>query len=84
MPKPTDQLQGKKIKIDWDKKPKKIQDKKTKVAHLILDAQEDDVTGAVEIVSHTPRRIANGRPPMQIINPDLEAALDDIATLGLI
>ena len=96
MPKPADQLQGKKTEIDFanldkhikDKaKQKIIKDKYEKIKHLIradlADPMIDDVTGAVEIVAHTPRRQANGLPPMRIINPSLEAALSDIATLGL-
>lgn len=66
--------------IDWNKKPKKIKDKKAKVERFIVDAQEND-DGSVEIAANTPRRLANGSPPAQILNPDLESALDDIATI---
>lgn len=71
-----------KQKIDFDKKPKKIKDKYRQVEPLIISANEDDATGEVDIMAQTLRRVANGRPPMEIINPDLEAALNDIATLA--
>lgn len=82
----------KKIKIDFDRldfikdkdKQKRVKMKYDKVKSFIrsdITAPTIDDTGAVEIVADTPRRVANGRPPAEIHNPDLEAALDDIITL---
>lgn len=88
-------VDAKKSKIDFDHLDKYIKDKDKakqvkakyeKVKHLIRSDIAapviDDMTGAVEIIADSPRRIANGYPPMQILNPDLEAALDDIITLA--
>lgn len=78
MPKPDPK--PRKQKIDITKKPQKTRELHAKVARLIRDMEEDGAQ--VYITAQTPRRIANGSPPMQIINSDLDAALNDIATLA--
>lgn len=81
--KPTDQKpkDEKRKPIDFKNKDARAKEKHVKVEAWIQSAYEDTQTQQVNIIAYTPRRAAMGLPPMEIINPNLEAALDDIATL---
>ncbi len=67
------------MKPDISKQQKKVKEKYEKVKHLI-DEMDDDGK-KVRIVASTTLRSISGRPPVEIINPNLEEALKDLDTL---
>ena len=67
------------MKIYISKKPERTKEAHKKVKSLILDMEEDKK--GVKISAKTTLREISGRPPMQLINANLDEALKDLYTL---